>query len=85
MQLTLHMTRPIPPHGASRLVHAMSAWSAKTRRVQPRRCENVKVYGLKPMAMHEISTLPLPDRYLIPFAFNPQFPGNHPHLEQITI
>ena len=31
MQLTLHATRPTP-HGASRLVQAMSAWSVKTRR-----------------------------------------------------
>ena len=34
MQFTLHATRRAP-HGASRLVQAMSAWSVKTRRLRP--------------------------------------------------
>ena len=34
MQLTLHATRRAP-HGASRLVIAMSTWSVKTRRLCP--------------------------------------------------
>ena len=35
MQLTLHAT-PLTPHAASRLVHAISAWSVKTRRAPSR-------------------------------------------------
>ena len=34
MQLTRHATHPTP-HGASRLVQAMSAWSVTTRRARP--------------------------------------------------
>ena len=44
MQLTLHATRPTP-HGASRLVRAMSAWSVKTRRASSRQCRAARVYG----------------------------------------
>ena len=50
IQLTLHATRPTP-HGASRLVLAMSAWSVKTRRAPSRHCRGARVlrsydYGL---------------------------------------
>ena len=44
MQLTLHATRRTP-HGASRLVLAMSAWSVKIRRAPPRHCRVARVYG----------------------------------------
>ena len=42
MQLTLHETRRTP-HGASRLVLAMSAWSLKTRRAPSRHCKDARV------------------------------------------
>ena len=57
MQLTLHATRPTPV-GASRLVQAMSAWSAKTRRAPFRHCRDVRGYGNTTTAMHDMSTLP---------------------------
>ena len=50
MQLTVHATRT--PHGASRLVHAMSAWSVKPRRAPSRPCTDARVHGLKTTAMH---------------------------------
>ena len=42
MQLTLHAARPTP-HGASRLVRAMSAWSVKMRRAPSQRCGDARV------------------------------------------
>ena len=42
MQLTLHET-PRPPHGPSRLVQAMSAWSVKTRNAH---CRDARVYTI---------------------------------------
>ena len=45
MQFTLHVTRRTP-HGASRLVHAMSDWSVKTRRAPSRHCRDARVYTL---------------------------------------
>ena len=57
MQLTLHATHPTP-HGASRLVQAMSAWSVKTRRAPSRHCRDARVYGHTTTAMHDMSTLP---------------------------
>ena len=54
MQLTLHVTRP-PPHGALRLVQAMSAWSVKTRRAPSRHCRDSRVYGHTTTAMHDMS------------------------------
>ena len=59
MQLTLHATRPTP-HGASRLVQAMSAWSVKTRRAPSRYCSDVKVYGHTTTAMHDNEYPPPP-------------------------
>ena len=53
MQLTLHATRRTP-HGASRLVLAMSAWSVKTRRAPSWHCRDARVYGHTTTAMHMI-------------------------------
>ena len=45
MQFTLHATRRTP-HGASRLVQAMSAWFVKTRRAPSRHnSRDARVYG----------------------------------------
>ena len=44
MQFTLHATRRTP-HGASRLVQAMSAWLVKTRRGPSRHNRHARVYG----------------------------------------
>ena len=47
---------PTPPplsHGASHLVHAMSAWSLKTRRASSRHRKNAKIYGNTTTAMHD--------------------------------
>ena len=45
IRLTLHATcRTL--QGASRLVHAMSAWSAKTRHAPSRHCREARVYTL---------------------------------------
>ena len=66
MQLTLQAPHRTP-HDASRLVHAMSAWSVTTRRSPSRRCRDARVwqeYGHATAAMHEISPPPqLPARY----------------------
>ena len=51
MQFTLHATRRTP-HGASRLVLAMSAWSVKTRRALSRHCRDARVYSHTTTAMH---------------------------------
>ena len=60
MQLTLHATRRTL-HGASRLVHATSAWSVKTRHAPSRHCRDGEVYSLDTTAMLEMSP-PLPPR-----------------------
>ena len=44
MQFTLHATRRTP-HGASRLVQAMSACSVKTRHAPSRQSRDARVYG----------------------------------------
>ena len=51
MRLTLHATRRAP-HGASHLVHAMSAWSVKTRRAPSQRNRDARVYGLVHTLVH---------------------------------
>ena len=61
MQLTLHATRPMP-HGASRLVLAMSAWSVKTQHAPCRHCRDARVCGHATTAMHEMSAPPHPTR-----------------------
>ena len=57
MQLTLHATRRTT-HGSSRLVLAMSAWSAKIRRNPPRHCRDARVYGHTTTAMHHTEYTP---------------------------
>ena len=52
MQLTLHATRRTP-HGASRLVQAMSAWSVKTLRGPSRQCRDARVYGHTTTTVHD--------------------------------
>ena len=53
MQFTLDATSRTPP-GASRLVHAMSSWSVKTRRASSLHCEDARGYGHTTTAMHDI-------------------------------
>ena len=55
MKLALRATRPTP-HGSSRLVQAIAAWSVKTRRVPSRHCGGARVYGHATTAMHDMST-----------------------------
>ena len=57
MQLTRNAARRTP-HGASRLVHAMSTWSVKTRRTPSRHCSDPRVDGHTTTAIHEVSTPP---------------------------
>ena len=57
MQLILHAACRTP-HGALRLVQAMSAWSVKTRRATSRHNRNARVYGHTTTAMHGNSTSP---------------------------
>ena len=59
MQFTLHANRRTP-HGALRLVQAMSAWLVKTRRVRSRHGGDARVYGHTTTAMHKLSTPPPP-------------------------
>ena len=60
-QLPLYATRPAP-HGASRLVQAMSTWSVKKRRARPRHCRDARIYGHTTTTMHgkEYPPHPLP-------------------------
>ena len=55
MQPTLYADRPTP-HGASRLVQAMPAWSVKTRRAPPRHCRYARVHSHSTTAVHDMST-----------------------------
>ena len=57
IQFTLHATRRTP-HGASRLVQAISAWLVKTRRAPSRHSRNARVYGHTTTAIHKLSTPP---------------------------
>ena len=66
MKLTLHATRQTH-HGASRLVHAMSVWSAETRGAPCRHCRDARVYGHTTTAMHDIEYTP-------PFILPPDLP-----------
>ena len=62
MQLTLHATRRTP-HGASRLVQAMSAWSVKTRHAPCRHCGVVGMRGsmvMRPRPCMNIEYAPPP-------------------------
>ena len=67
MQLTLHATRRTP-HGASRLVLAMSAWSVKTRRAPSRHCRDARVYGHTTTAMHDNEYTPHTSRNFAQFS-----------------
>ena len=58
IQLTLRATRRAP-HGASRVVQAMSAWSVKLRRAPSCHCRDARVYGHTTTVMHDMSTSPL--------------------------
>ena len=63
MQLKPFMRLAQHLHGASRLVHAMPAWSVKTRRAPSRHCRDARVYDHTTTAMHDdmsMSTLPPP-------------------------
>ena len=52
MQLTLDATHRTP-HGASRLVLAISAWSVKIRRAPSRHCRDARVDGRTTTATHD--------------------------------
>ena len=56
MRLTLRAARRTL-HGASCLVHAVSAWLVGARRASLRHCRGVRVDGHMTTAMHEMSTL----------------------------
>ena len=57
MLLTLHATRRTP-HGTSRLVHAISAWSVKTQRAPSWHRRDARVYGIKTTVTHGMRTAP---------------------------
>ena len=59
MQFTLHATRRTP-HGASRLVQAMSAWLVRTRRAPSRHGRDARVYIHTTTAIRKLSTPRLP-------------------------
>ena len=73
MQLTLRATRRTP-RGTLRLVHAMPAWSVKTRRAPSRHCRDARVNGHKTTAMHEMSTRPFRSLGLLTTASGPAGP-----------
>ena len=97
MLLTLHATRRTP-HGASRLVQAMSAWLVKTRCAPPRHSRDARVYGHTTTAMHKLSTPPpsappppppphlLPPRHLLPSPAPPPAPlSNIPYTTRFAL
>ena len=57
MQFTLHAPRRTP-HGASRVVQAMSAWLVKTLRAPSRNSRDARVYGHTTTAMHKLISPP---------------------------
>ena len=57
IQFTLHATRRTP-HGAARLVRAMSAWLVKTRRAPSRHSRDARVYCHMTTTMQKLSTPP---------------------------
>ena len=76
MLLILHATRPTP-HGASRLVQAMFAWSVKTRCAPSRHCRDARVYGHTTTAMHDTEYTPPPPRStMVHLVASPVFPGS---------
>ena len=58
LPVTLDATRQMP-HGASRSVKAMSAWSVKARRAPSQHCWDARVYGHKTTAMYDNDYTPL--------------------------
>ena len=64
MQLTHHATRRTP-HGASRLVLAMSTWAMKTRCAPSRRCRDARDHGHTTTAMHDNECLILAFCFLL--------------------
>ena len=66
MRLAEHLT------GASCLVQAMSAWLVKTRRAPSRYSRDVRVYGHKTTAVHNLSTPPPPHARLESYVRLPQ-------------
>ena len=64
MQLTFYATRRTP-HGASCLVHAISAWSVKTRRAPSWHCRDARVNSLETTAVHENEYTPTPPSLLL--------------------
>ena len=82
MQLTLHATRRTP-HGASRLVQAMSAWSVKTLRGPSRQCRDARVYGHTTTTVHDnehTHTHPLPRPHARSFIYQAN-PEQSKHLQ----
>ena len=57
MQFTLHAIHRTP-HGASRLVHAMSTWLVNTQRAASQHSRDARVGGHTTTAMHKLSTPP---------------------------
>ena len=53
MQFTLHATRRTP-HGASRMVQAMSSWLVKTRRAPSQHSRDARVYGHTATAIYKV-------------------------------
>ena len=58
-RLAVHATRRTP-HGASRLVLAVSAWSVPTRRAPSRHCKDARAYDHTTTAMHGNGYTPSP-------------------------
>ena len=64
MQVTLHATRPTP-HGASRLLRRVSAWSVKLRRSPFRPCRDASVCGHSTASTHDnMYTISTPPPYM---------------------
>ena len=75
MQLILHATRR-RPHGASRLVHAISACSLETRWDPSRHCRDARGYGRATTAMHELVQRPPPPSCRLTWCSHLFFCGN---------
>ena len=62
IHFTLHANRRTP-HGALRLVQAMSAWLVKTQLAPSRNSRDARVYGHTTTAVHKLSTPPPPTSF----------------------
>ena len=67
MQFNLHATRRTP-HGAFRLVQAISVWLMKPRRALSRHSRDARVYGHATTAMDEYRVHPLPPLVLFVYS-----------------